>query len=699
MMDSAEPPSGGRRETQTAQKMRIKNKLPAPVQITAEQLLREASERLGGERGVGPRRLFLDAGRLDDHRQRERTRFEDALRRNRSNIPMYLRYAAWEQRQCGDMARARSIYERAVAQDPREHAAWLAYGEAEMRAGHVAAARNVWDRAVTFLPRHDQFWYKRLALEEAVKDVEQSRAVFDRWMQWEPDGNAWRAYIRFEVCRKEWHRARLVWERMLLHFHKDPSVWRAYAAFEENDAHDTEPDNHPDLHVAALKVMRARWIWERSLHCIDGSAMAAVAKEAITHLVEFAKFELRSGELERARAIYTWALPRFPDSDTLRHSYVSFEKQHGDPAMVTGIVLERRRRQYERRLLETPYDYDGWFDLIRLEEELFMVAGDSEQEACLTRVRDAYERAIAQVPPIQEKRHWRRYIYLWLFYAVFEELSGDCAQRAIDVLMMALKVIPHSRFTFAKAWMALAAVQLRTGDLQSARLTFGQALGRCPKQRLFKAYLDMELELREFDRCRQILEKWLEFQPGSSTVWCRFAELEAALGEEERARAIYELAIGPESVLDIPELAWKAYIDWEVAEGRGEQARRLYQRLLALTQHVKIYVSWASMELSFSPDEPEIIREIMRKGYHALAPYTEDRMLLLESWRQFELLQGQEQFVESELLHDYYPNREMVHDPATGEDREVLHWPEPGKTANAQRLLGLAKRWKQGDHQ
>ena len=39
----------------------------------------------------------------------------------------------------------------------------------------------------------------------------------------------------------------------------------------------------------------------------------------------------------------------------------------------------------------------------------------------MNRVREWYERAVAQVTPGGEKRHWRRYIFLWLFYALFEE--------------------------------------------------------------------------------------------------------------------------------------------------------------------------------------------------------------------------------------------------------------------------------------
>ena len=59
-----------------------------------------------------------------------------------------------------------------------------------------------------------------------------------------------------------------------------------------------------------------------------------------------------------------------------------------------------------------PSNYDAWFDYLRLMES------EAEPDA----VREVYERAIAIVPPAEEKRLWRRYIYLWINYALYEEL-------------------------------------------------------------------------------------------------------------------------------------------------------------------------------------------------------------------------------------------------------------------------------------
>ena len=66
----------------------------------------------------------------------------------------------------------------------------------------------------------------------------------------------------------------------------------------------------------------------------------------------------------------------------------------------------------------------------------------------------------------------------------------------------------------------------------------------------------------------------------------QFAELETLLGDVERARAIYELAIN-QPRLDMPEILWKSYIDFETEQEEFDRTRQLYERLLERTQHVK----------------------------------------------------------------------------------------------------------------
>jgi crooked neck len=122
-------------------------------------------------------------------------------------------------------------------------------------------------------------------------------------------------------------------------------------------------------------------------------------------------------KIERARAIYKYALDHIPKAKAqdLFQMFISFEKQHGDRSNIEEVILGKRRFQYEEELKLNPRNYDIWFDYIRLEE----TNGNPE------RIRDIFERAIGNVPPTQEKRFWRRYIYLWINYALYEELDAQ----------------------------------------------------------------------------------------------------------------------------------------------------------------------------------------------------------------------------------------------------------------------------------
>ena len=150
------------------------------------------------------------------------------------------------------------------------------------------------------------------------------------------------------------------------------------------------------------------------------------------------------------------------------------------------------------------------------------VEGDVDRSQALERCRDVYERAIANVPPLAEKRYWRRYIYLWIGkicvscgriwklirfcadfgmilhvlcpvgYALLEELQGPPSvvdgdvpegyvsglDRARDVYRECLRIIPHKKFTFGKVWLQAAHLEVRAKDLGAARKLLGRAIGK-----------------------------------------------------------------------------------------------------------------------------------------------------------------------------------------------------------------------------
>ena len=63
--------------------LQVKNRAPAPIQITAEQLLREAKERQLEEAPKAPKQYITDKEELQLYQQKKRKDFEDQIRRQR----------------------------------------------------------------------------------------------------------------------------------------------------------------------------------------------------------------------------------------------------------------------------------------------------------------------------------------------------------------------------------------------------------------------------------------------------------------------------------------------------------------------------------------------------------------------------------------------------------------------------------------
>lgn len=440
--------------------MSVRNTAPAPVQITAEQLLRLAKNQGIEDVTKAPKQFITDKEELIQYQQTKRKDFEDQIRRGRQNIGIWCRYALWESAQ-KEFERARSIFERALDVDYRNQTLWLKYADMEMKNKFINHARNIWDRAVTLLPRVDNFWYKYSYMEEMIEAIDNARAVFERWMAWEPDDMGWAAFIKFEMRQGQIERARALYERYIAQL----PTSRAYLKY----AHWEEKNRERGL---------ARGVYERALTELHPHERTEKL------LVNFARFEERCKEFDRARVVYQYAMSQVAENSTsadaeiseLRKEYVAFEKRHGDKQSIDDVIIGRRREKYEEQLSADPYDYDTWFDYIRLEEGQASAGAAAEEVG--DKVRAVYERAVVQVPPVAEKRYWRRYIYLWINYALFEEVrpGGDPA-RTREVYQRCLGLIPHRVFTFGKVWLMAAQYEVRQRDLGAARKILGQGIG------------------------------------------------------------------------------------------------------------------------------------------------------------------------------------------------------------------------------
>ena len=131
-----------------------------------------------------------------------------------------------------------------------------------------------------------------------------------------------------------------------------------------------------------------------------------------------------------------------------------------------------------------------------------------------------------------------RYIYIWINYALFEELTAKDMERTRQVYTTAMNQIPHKIFTFAKMWLMYCHFEIRQLELTQARKILGNAIGMCPKTKLYRGYIELELELREFGRARILYEKFLEFNPSNCTTWIKYAELESILGKQQQQQEL-----------------------------------------------------------------------------------------------------------------------------------------------------------------
>lgn len=123
----------------------------------------------------------------------------------------------------------------------------------------------------------DVSWNHRLKytyMEEMLEEVARARQIFERWMQWEPEEEAWMAYVKFEKRYKELDRARAIYERFV-HIHPDPKNWIKWGEFEEREG---STEKARDIFTRAIEVMGEELMEQRLF-------------------IAFAKFETRQKEV------------------------------------------------------------------------------------------------------------------------------------------------------------------------------------------------------------------------------------------------------------------------------------------------------------------------------------------------------------------------------------------------------------------
>ncbi|KAL7067464.1 hypothetical protein ACR3K2_21050 [Cryptosporidium serpentis] len=569
----------------------VKNKSPAPIQITMEQILRESllhSQEIDEGRNLATTKYgsveLQHKDEIDDYRIKRRKEFEDAIRRKKWQIGIYLNYAKWEIIQ-EDYDRARSIFERALQIDYENTIIWRRYIHMEIVVGNINGARNLFERVTKLLPRQDEFWYRYCQMEEILCNYINTRYIYGKWIKWKPDDKAYLSYIKFEERCKEIDLAR----RVFIDYISSRPSEVAFILFGKFEL----------LHNNLKGVKQ---VYQLTIEYLENNEELRVDFGAKLFLF-FANIELNQSLFDNAIDILNKGLELIATPServALKEQLMSLHKIQTEERLdESSFWINEKSDMYMEAIKGNPLDYDTWFDYGIFATHYL----DSNSILQLSK------ELIENPPPVNDAFVWEKFMYSCLLFANYLERSQnlDGAKEIFEKLVkwvggtvMRKKMsyideerIKSSEIVLSVIYRYYAEFYIRQLDLQKARTILGQGLGKTSSPDLFRYYIDMEYKLGNLDRCRILYTKFIESNPLSAKIWSDFMEFEYKLEELDRAMKIAESGIAmPE--LDAPEILWKAYINILLEKKNLEKAKSIYERLLEKTQHPQVVIDYAS---------------------------------------------------------------------------------------------------------
>lgn len=661
-------------------KAKEKNKSAAELQITSEQLLQEAYQFR--EEPLNKTKVKIaDLEELHESQRRKRTDFEDALRRNRLDFGQWMRYAVYEIEQ-RDFKRARSVFERALEVNNYHVPLWIRYIDSELKNRNINHARNLFDRVTKLLPRVDKFWFRYVQTEETLGNIVGARIIFKRWMKWEPDYPCWDAFISFETRYDEFDNVREIFSSYVK-VYPFYETWSKWVKFE------IEHGKDPEL---------VRSVYSNGIDQLRDEKL----------IVSFAHWEGSQKEFERARAIFKYGLNLYPHSKVLQEGLTQFEKQFGDKDGIEFAIMEKRKLKYEQELSEDWLDFDNWWDYLNLLRNFSIEAQ-----------RDAFEKCCSLEPEFKEKRFWKTFALIHIRFANFEELNNNVS-RVSEIYKSFLNKTSSLGFTFSKIWINYAKFEIRQNNLPMARKILGNSIGKFPKKRTFKFYIELEIKLKEFDRVRKIYEKFIESFPYETEPWLEYAELEEDLNDIERGRGIYKIAL---ELLSYNSKVFEKYIQFEINQRNYDGGRSAYLDLIEFNKlNTESWIKSAIFELNVPTKEQlveyetkldesgldeddfeyefeiteeakEKAREIFEKSldFFKSQGLKDERITVLESLKEFELRYGDEESLKKvEQRLPTVVKKTKVLDDGTVEEFIDYVFPDDKKFS---KFLENAKKW------
>ncbi|RLV94087.1 Pre-mRNA-splicing factor CLF1 [Spathaspora sp. JA1] len=639
-------------------------------QITSKEILEEAYKQKESKFSR-PQQTIQDLDELQSFQQAKRKEYEQQLNKNRLNYGEWLRYARWEVQHNRDFPRARSIMERALDVNNQHIPFWIRYIQLELSYKNVNHARNLLDRAVKILPTVNKLWFLYVQTEESLKNYQMVRNVFEQWLRWHPDPPAWDAYISFESRYEEYDNVKNIFIRYIQEY-PQANTWNKWVDFELANS----PENINSIRAifeSAVDTLLLR---------INGDEEYNIELPII--ISKWVDWEASCNEFDRAKEIYELLIGdkiKLPSKfrDSINESYTQFEKQYGTKESIQSSTVLKRKERYESDVKQDPTDYDSWWKYITILQ--------SSSSIRTTTIQEVFKNALSNVPQDKYKSiKWRRYIMLWIRYALWEELQNNDIEAARVIWENCLKVIPHKSFTFGKVWQGVCEFELRnnnTGDnLTKARKILGRAIGQTsnikPKRNLFNYYINFESRLGEWDRIRLLFEKWLEVALTTSNscvdIVKQYVEFEQSLGEYQRCESILSSCLDlsnnttVEASFQPSESFFRFCVEFFKDEMKYDEIRKMYRDLIEKSPTASNWISFAlfestipseeqleqylqseeeneSFEITITSEQIENTRSIFEEAekYFKQNEYNEDRLVIIEAWKDYEQVHGDQE--------------------------------------------------------
>lgn len=689
----------------------------AEHQVTSTEILADAHDSKQND-WKRPKQSIQDLEELRLFQLMKRRDYEQQLNKNRLNYGQWMRYAKWEIEHNHDFRRARSIMERALEVNVQHVPFWIRYVELELLHKNVNHARNILDRAVSVLPRTDKFWYVYVQTEEALANYKGVRLVFERWLKWQPGSHAWEAYISFEERYGEYDNARALCVRYVAETGTN-NAWRRLVL-----VHQAAP-GEDEAHVAQI-----RGAFELALDAVLGKPDARQDPLVPELLRLWVQWEASVGESERARAIYDEILGGnyvlgTQKAEILR-DMADFQASSGLHTLESTLLV-KRRLHYEKLVSLDVFDYDSWWEYVK------MVEATQGKEIAV----EELEQAVLTVPLDGFKlTRWRRYVFLWIKLALLQEYETKNIETARETWRKALGEVPHASFTFAKLWIMYAEFEMRHGGgVDAGRKVLGRAIGQSgtmrPKKKLFTYYIAMETRLGEIDRARKLYEKWLEVAVVSDIkrrvgtagplnaerVFLEYVAFEKSHDERARCEALFQIADSLALPLQTAQI-FTQHIEFLKEEFLYEKARAQFRRRLESEPSAGVWVQFALFESSIlSPAqleqlhsqegggdtevrfqiEPHHVQATRATFEEAFVYYKklsdgENAGHIIDAWQAFERAHGDEEH--RAKAEKQRPTRVTKRRTANGIE-EVYYEYEFGAAPNMARILANAHKWAQ----